>query len=116
MGLTVFHIYLVLKNTTTHEFLRKTWKNPSFNPYLKSRMENLLGVYRIRAVKRFRWADQADSMYERFGDSVSLHAVSASPVSETIIYRDLAEINPILTNHCLPRNKVESEDNLQDPE
>lgn len=111
----MFHLYLVLKNMTTHEFLRETWESPSFNPYLKSRMENLLEVCRVRAVKRFKLTDKAGLVYERFGDSVSLHAVSASSGSDTLIYRDLAEINPILTNRCLPRNKVESEDNLHDP-
>lgn len=31
--LAVFHSYLIMNNQTTHEYLKKIWKNPPLNPY-----------------------------------------------------------------------------------
>jgi len=45
IGLTFFHTYLAFKNTTTNEFIKKTWKSPSFNPYSYNFLVNFLKVF-----------------------------------------------------------------------
>ena len=45
-GLTSFHTYLVFSNKTTNEYLKKTWKYPSFNPFFRGVRKNIFSVCR----------------------------------------------------------------------
>ncbi|OMJ75289.1 hypothetical protein SteCoe_25605 [Stentor coeruleus] len=43
--LTLFHSYLIMNNQTTHEYLKKIWRDPPLNPYkYKSVIKNIVAV------------------------------------------------------------------------
>lgn len=43
-GLLFFHIFLATHNTTTYEYIKKTWKTNQGNPFHKGKLLNFLNV------------------------------------------------------------------------
>ena len=75
--LTVFHSFLLVTNQTTHEYLKKLWKDPPSNPFsYRNFLKNLIAVMFKRAFpKYFDMYRQIDSAFDTVSISPSHHAM-----------------------------------------
>lgn len=103
--LTIFHTYLLLTNQTTHEYLKKIWKNPPINPYsYRNLIKNILSVL-FKPKVRYHF-----DMYRPIDLSLDSYTISPSKEGFRTHIRRVGSLEKMQTDGICSPNYQEREE------